>query len=293
MSDSPKFWSFAAEHDELISFMERVKIDSDSFNTIVELNNLRLVQLAVIKGGADINQLDKQGIPVGAYINLVLPEGKEIFKWLVDNGADVNNGDTITFFMAALSIGDRELIQVCLEHGAIVLPLNSSHPLDEAFTSDHTGEIFKELLTIAKKEVKNDNAKISELIFDSYRLLSSIASYATPEFIDWAVAQGLNVHAPITNRLSPPLQIAANRADDPQGKIFEKLMNADLPIDQVRPEILSKFLIKILDAGNTELYKLCLRKELTVDQRHHLVNSITKNHQANLLYAEYYAEYIK
>ena len=69
----------------------KVNIDPDCFINIIEINKLELVKLAVEKG-AKINENSKEmdTSPLEA-THLSTREGKEIFKWLVEQGADLNN----------------------------------------------------------------------------------------------------------------------------------------------------------------------------------------------------------
>ena len=58
------------------------------------------------------------------------------------------------------------------------------------------------------------------------------------------------------------LDLAALRDDDPKGKIFERLISAGMSLEDAKPAVLSKFLLKVLSEGNSELFMTCA-KQLT------------------------------
>lgn len=100
------------------------------FGDIIELNDLNLVQLAV-KQGANIQRkvkTDGELQPL-QQTKIFTKEGKEIFKWLVEQGADLNteSQDHQASFTHAIMSCDFELVDYCIKKGAKLTKENAAN----------------------------------------------------------------------------------------------------------------------------------------------------------------------
>lgn len=316
-SDS-SFWGFVSYHPNALEFTNRLQMTPASamaiintqnidmirlviekttltpamFNAIISLNNLDLVKLAVEKG-ANLNQLseDLNLLPLQAV--LLNPEGKLIFKWLVERGADLNltNGIHSPFYYAVKS-QDLDLVEFCIAHGAKVRDYASAKsPLSAAFNpSDPSGKLFKILISQVKNELTNKTVGFS-FIGNLNDILTNMSEYCHPELVGWIFQQGLIDYQFGSSQNSSIetnfLVKAIRHSNDPKGELFAQLHAAGIPLTDLPPNLLSRFLLRVYDAGNLPLFRLCL-KELSPPAEQSLWLFITtrKHFEAAKIYIE-------
>jgi len=219
--------------------------DSDRlFAKIIELDDLELVQLAHKQGG---NIHGTTQLPLQEAASNLQPDSTgEVFKWLVEQGADLNAiGDRHrTPFCEVVRSGNLALVEYCLSHNANLAPKDVPSALFWAakdIVKDPEGRIFKKLVA--------SGASLTDPAHDT--AFGILAMSCEPAMLEWALANGAIVNPPNTSQRYTPLQMVA-RAEDPVN--FKRLVEVGANINALDPAPLTSLAAN----GNVELVKWAL-----------------------------------
>jgi ankyrin repeat protein len=156
------------------------------FGELIKFNDLTFIQIAVEKGASVNGKGTCELLPL-QHTKCSFSVGKKVFKWLVEQGADLNipGKDNKNSFCHAIIHGDLELVDFCLENGAKVTQESESSPLmiaasrlkDDPSGQDPSIKIFKLLLEHAQGEM--NPSLIHKLCFHEEELLNLALNYKT------------------------------------------------------------------------------------------------------------------
>lgn len=122
------------------------------FKQILEFGDLEMVKLAYQQGG-NFKRTSKEAESPLQFIASKLPEGydENIFKWMVEQGADLNSyePDHQTPFGTVILSGNASLVEYCLEQGAELYAKDqeSFSPMESAafYQTTQKLQFFKDL----------------------------------------------------------------------------------------------------------------------------------------------------
>lgn len=150
------------------------------FGELIKFNDLRFIQMAVEKGASVNGKGTCELLPL-QHTRFYRSDTK-VFKWLVEQGADLNitGKNNQNSFCHAIIHGDLELVDFCLKNGAVVTQESESSPLMIAASrlkDDPSKKIFKLLLEHAQGEM--NPSLIHQLCFHEEELLNLALEYKT------------------------------------------------------------------------------------------------------------------
>ncbi|MCE2982533.1 MAG: ankyrin repeat domain-containing protein [Parachlamydia sp.] len=227
---------------------------ADFFNALIKQGRLDWIKSAVEQKGAKIQGSGEPGqtLPLQS-TDLTTEAGQQIFKWLVEQGADLNAAgkDNKTAFCHVIASGNFELVKYCLSKGAkIVLEdANLASPLAFAATVQKSSstEIFKHLFQQAQGDINAEALPPAATVF------AALAFYGDLELVEWALEHGAEVNSKGKPGQSSPIDLSAERPDDPEAKVFRRLIAAGAQLD----DLSNKALIGLIKRGDKELVEYC------------------------------------
>lgn len=194
----------------------------DLFNTLVKHGQFELVKIAFEQKGAKLHEIEKSSSPLQS-TDLTTELGQQMFKWLIDNGADLNvrDKDGLTPLCHVIASGNLDLVMYCLNKGVnMSLEYFPSYLASAASQKGrNSSEIFKYLFTIAEADINVPTP--------AGTLFATLVSRGDLELVKWALEQGANVNSAIDKELGVSLiNLAAERSDDHDATIVKQLIQA-------------------------------------------------------------------
>lgn len=225
---------------------------------ILRTYDLSFIQFAFKKGVSHVPTDPSQEPPLNYLAQSGLlnrPSVVEIFKWLVEQGADINQmyKETTPFLQVAAS-GNKELYEFCLAHGG-AKALNEvgvvSRLISEAVHGQTSGgeEIVKDLVQKGA-DLNGDGHK------DFCTPFSTIAFRGSLSLVSWCLDQGAKINPENPSFKLIPLQAVASRKDDESRKVFELLVERGGDLNQIGMNE-SVPIVPIIAKGDRDLVKYC------------------------------------
>lgn len=240
-----------------------VRDPKNTFQAILELGDLDLAKLAA-KQGAVIQPAEEGVLFTLQSVALKLMEGsqahEEIFKWLVENGANLNfpGEEYQTPFGLVVGMGNVPLIEYCLSQGA---EINSKRkdiytPMEfaAALINDPEGKILKKL--VERGGDLNSAGRSPQAT--AFGVLVSKVGPDQLDLIDWAVKAGAKIDpAPVEGKFTS-LQTAILRNDDQDRLIFKKLVELGADINAADQTKGAAPFVMVVKSGKSQLIQWCL-----------------------------------
>lgn len=189
-----------------------------------------------------------------------------IFKWLIEQGADINalGIGNRNPFCRVISSGNLPLVNYCLEHGAVIAPKdkNIDPPMEVAafavLENDPEGKIFKKLI-----EAGGD---LNSQTIWMTTPFAGLAKSGSLDLIEWALKMGAEVNPKNPDRRPTPLECAASHKNDPQGIVFKRLLAAGADINA--PGLIGQHPVQaVIKHGNIDLLRFCFANGARIDSQ--------------------------
>lgn len=239
------------------------------FGQIIEFGDFDLIKLAVEKGAKITPESLNKSLKIENEV-----DQQKIFKWLVEQGGDVNFGRPSPF-VQAINSGKLELVDICLEHHADVKSGEDGElsPLAAAAkaivgSKDPQGLIYKKL--VKDYAVDQNRLGCSENYSTPFAMLVETGNI---ELIEWCLANGAKAKLPYAWEKATPLQAAGRLKNDRDGVIFKRLLDEGAEINQKginqNPPI-----IAVLGSGRLDLAKFCFDNGTVLNEERLQINAL-------------------
>jgi ankyrin repeat protein len=229
---------------------------------LLKFNDLEIAQLAV----KNTEAVERGRILRFAAENLGPTSNGEIFKWLVEQGGDVNEADAdgLSPFSLVVKSGNLPLVEYCLAKGAQINPKGEGLylPMEMAclLENDPEGRILKKLVE------RGGNLNVGgKLAFATP--FAILVRKKQSALIGWAIKNGAEVNPSNPKKKITPIQAASllSKEEDPGRKTFKLLVDAGASINTPGNSLAQAPFVELIAQGDLEAVKWCLERGAKVN----------------------------